>query len=61
MLDFETRSRRNRSYILWMFGTALIPVGLGFRSGSSLQFLFLGLGITLLVLGHVLYRSAWSR
>jgi hypothetical protein len=60
MMNLETRSRRNRTYILWMLGTALIPVGLGFRSGSFLQFLFLGIGITLFVLGHVLYRSAWK-
>ncbi|MCU0549612.1 MAG: hypothetical protein MUC48_09725 [Leptolyngbya sp. Prado105] len=61
MMDLQTRSRRNRTYVLWMLGTALIPVGLGFRSGSFLQFLFIGIGIALFVLSHVLYRKAWGR
>lgn len=60
-MDFETRSRRNMTYVMWMLGTALMPVGLSFRVGSFLQILFLGLGITLFVMGHVLFRSAWSR
>jgi hypothetical protein len=60
-MDFETRSRRNMTYMMWMLGTALMPVGLSFPVGSFLQILFLGLGITLFVLGHVLFRSAWSR
>lgn len=60
-MDYESRSRRSFTYILWMLGSAFIPVGLSFRVGSFLQFLFLGLGITLFVLGHVLFREAWNR
>lgn len=60
-MDFESRSRRNITYMLWMLGSALIPVGLSFAAGTFLQILFLGLGISLFVLGHVLFREAWSR
>jgi hypothetical protein len=34
---------------------------LSFAPGSSLQFLFLGLGITLFLMGHFMYRDAWTR
>lgn len=60
-MDYESRTRRSFTYILWMLGSAFIPVGLSFRVGSFLQFLFLGVGITLFVLGHVLFRDAWNR
>ncbi|MBW4440881.1 MAG: hypothetical protein KME10_06545 [Plectolyngbya sp. WJT66-NPBG17] len=60
-MDFESRSRRNFTYMMWMLGTAFIPVGLSFAPGSSLQFLFLGLGITLFLMGHFMYRDAWTR
>lgn len=60
-MDFESRSRRNFTYMMWMLGAALIPVGFSFAVGSSLQILFLGAGITLFVLGHVMFRQAWSR
>lgn len=59
-MDLESRSRRNYSYMMWMVGTAFIPVGLSFESGSSLQFLFLGIGITLFLMGHMMFRSAWK-
>jgi len=60
-MDFESRSRRNSTYMMWMLGSALIPVGLSFAVGSFLQILFLGLGITLFVMGHVMFRDAWTR
>ncbi len=60
-MDFETRSRRNSTYMMWMLGTALIPVGLSFAAGSFLQILFLGSGISLFLLGHVMFREAWTR
>jgi len=60
-MDFESRSRRNSTYMMWMLGAALVPVGLSFAVGSFLQILFLGLGITLFILGHVMFRDAWTR
>ena len=60
-MDFESRSRRNFTYMMWMLGTALLPVGLSFATGSFLQILFLGAGISLFILGHVIFREAWSR
>lgn len=59
-MDLDSRSRRNYSYMMWMIGAAFIPVGLSFESGSFLQFLFLGIGITLFVMGHTVFRSAWK-
>ncbi|HTL88075.1 MAG TPA: hypothetical protein VL134_01655 [Leptolyngbya sp.] len=61
IMDFESRSRRNFTYMMWMLGTALIPVGLSFAAGSFLQILFLGAGICLFLLGHISFRAAWNR
>ncbi|BAU15676.1 hypothetical protein LEP3755_62350 [Leptolyngbya sp. NIES-3755] len=58
-MDLESRSQRNLSYMMWMLGTAFIPVGLSFDSGSFLQLLFLGIGITLFLMGHFMFRGAW--
>lgn len=60
-MSLETRSRRNSTYVMWMLGTAFIPVGLSFRVGSFLQILFLSLGVILFLMGHSLFRQAWTR
>ncbi|MBD1822465.1 hypothetical protein H6F51_08155 [Cyanobacteria bacterium FACHB-DQ100] len=60
-MDFESRSRRNFTYVMWMLGTAFMPVGLSFEVGSFWQILFLGAGVILFLMGHFMYRDAWNR
>lgn len=60
-MDSSTRAKRTLTYVLWMLGTAFIPVGLNFPFGSAFQVFFLSLGVGLFVLSRAISATLQTR